>query len=228
MYPEFLAVGFDQQPGEISDVIFDQELVGEEDCGDGYQLCAAYVDPSGARISVGLRDSKPYLHAGVSGPVSGAGEVTRLSDTTARVDLGDAMVLANVELPANYPSNEPKSAPEIRLSAVGVEGIRVYPSEEAYVAEEDSAAVGQLISPGLISLQGTAQQPNAIAFLSGRCREAELRTNTLTGKSFWYLLVDTKVPLAVALPEGVKPVPAVGSVVVGQVLVYASEMSSPA
>ncbi|GAB2501410.1 hypothetical protein CATRI_02125 [Corynebacterium atrinae] len=228
MYPEFLAVGFDQQPGEISDLVFDQELMGEEDCGDGYQLCAVYVDPSGARISVGLRDSKPYLHAGVSGPVSEAAEVTRLSDTTARVDMGDAMVLANVEFPAKYASDEPHHAQELRLSAVGVEDLRVYPTEEAYLAEDDSAAVGQLISPGLISLQGGVQQPNAVAFLSGRCRQVELRANALTGKSFWYLLIDTKVPIAVALPEGVKPAPAVGSVVAGTVLLYASEMSSPA
>ena len=138
--------------------------VGVEDVG-GFDLLAAYTDPSGARLTMLSRDGEMDTMASLVAPTTHAAEVRRYRSTVALVELMEggsplsqlavsgasggvhgkrvARFLANADDPVEYPlcaePGDDTSAfvQHLRVGAVANGFIRVHDSEEAYGASEE-------------------------------------------------------------------------------------------
>ena len=138
--------------------------VGVEDVG-GFDLLAAYSDPSGARLAMLSRDGEMDTMASLVAPTTHAAEVRRYRPTVALVELVEggsplsqlavsgasggvhgkrvARFLANADDPVEYPlcaePGDDTSAfvQHLRVGAVANGFIRVHDSEEAYGASEE-------------------------------------------------------------------------------------------
>jgi hypothetical protein len=98
--------------------------------------------------------------------------------------------------------------------------ISAFDSPEAYMASqthEVKFASQSFIPSGLFNLEGDDRPPRAEAIFAGHVRESERRTNRLTGKDFFWCLVDTLGGSfdVVIDPELLTDLPKVGGVIHG-------------
>lgn len=231
------SLGFD---ADTLDTLVDSAVragvTGVEEVG-GFDLLAAYTDPSGARLALLGREGRIETMASLVAPTTHRAHVLRLTPTVARVDLVDAdgqrlaRFLADVDDPVEYPLTEPPATVEhLRVGAVANGYIRVYDSEEAYGASEEGAigtsgqvqfAAGHLISPWLMELNAGRARPEEVspaAEMTMVVQRVDRRTNELTGVDWWRVMGSVGVDLTLSLPCDLPHEPHPGSVLSGRVV----------
>lgn len=221
--PQLHAVGFDfPSLDALVKASFDAGVRGIE-TAPGYDLIGTYSDPSGARILYLKRSGQTVsTTAGLSSSVRHRAQVVRFTDQLARVaiynaDDGelDAQFLALVDDPVAYPLadlSDPQQfavVEDLQLAALAldVQVFRNVPAFEESPAAQPTATVrvpaDALISPSLMALQSGAIQPAEATptLLMGIVVESvETRRNELSGVEFQYVVGESAVQIAAAVP----------------------------
>ena len=106
----------------------------------------------------------------------------------------------------------------------------VYASEDEYKqaqSEHDGLTLDakHLKSPWLLALHSgdaTGDEASSVAMFAAVVQSAQLRTNELTGREFWYVLGESVVPMAIALPAETAQNLHPGAVIAGAFIIVAS------
>ena len=221
--PQLHAVGFDfPSLDDLVKAAFAAGVRGIE-TAPGFDLVGTYSDPSGARVVFIKRSGESVATAaGLSSTVTHRAQVVRLTDQLARIavynaDDGelDAQFLALVDDPVAYPPQEPGgdtkyvAVENLQLAALALD-VKVF--DNVAVFEESPAAqptaqvripADALISPGLMALEaGSIQIAEASpTLLMGIIVESvEVRKNELSGQEFQYVVGESAVKIAAAIP----------------------------
>lgn len=233
MEPDLIAIGIEADTAQVREWMVGRNVpLIDEPSGVSWGI---YEAPSGAKIAFGRgADGTEYTDAGLASPYAYRAQGYRVSDNLAYFDLMEEQAgignrfLAYVDNPSLLTLDKPTQV-IISPAALGAEAA-VYDSKESYKqAQAEHNAVGlntrHLKSPWLLALQAgeaTGEEASSVAMFAAVVQNAELRTNELTGQKFWYLLVESVVPMAVAIPaeaaEHVNP----GSVIAGAFIIVAS------
>ncbi|OFU55394.1 hypothetical protein [Corynebacterium sp. HMSC11E11] len=242
----FEAVGFAATPAETDDALENAPTRFLRNHPDHDPLLA-YPDPSGFTVAnFGLGDGRSdfSLTASVPGAdhATVAADVFQVAPGMAHVDvLDDAdqlalRLLAMVDDPHMYPVyplrevGEPAHVEQLHLGAIAVD-VNVFASIDDWSAtagRDDADPLNGprfLICPWLFALydgSATADEANSSALFRGICRDVETVTNELTGNPYYRAIVDSAVPMVVALPAATDPAPEPGSVIDGRVVLTAT------
>jgi len=133
-----------------------------------------------------------------------------------------------VDNPTALTLTEPNKV-TVRPAALGAEVV-VYASEDEYQqaqSEHDGLTLDakHLKSPWLLALHSgdaTGDEASSVAMFAAVVQSAQLRTNELTGREFWYVLGESVVPMAIALPAETAQNLHPGAVIAGAFIIVAS------
>ncbi|PFG27307.1 Uncharacterised protein [Corynebacterium renale] len=209
-----------------------------EDPVAGIARWAIYPDPSGANMGYFITaDGTPASTFSLRSPYAVTAMATPLGVGIVEAELLDnegetiTKILVGVDDPMYFST---AGIAELRIGALADE-VRVFDTVDEWRATQKPAVLddgqevyigpGFIASPWLFELAGNSSaidDANPIAVLNGECSAVELRTNKLTGKSWYYVEIDCGFPLSVALPGNVSPAPHVGSVIDGSAFLTAS------
>lgn len=175
-------------------------------------------------------------------PTAVRAEVFQVAPGVAHVDVLDddgrlaLRLLAMVDDPHMYPVypllavGEPAHIDQLHVGAIAVD-VEVFASVDDWEAAVDSDGTDPLhgpmflICPWLFALydgSATAGEANSAAMFRGICREVELVTNELSGRTWYRVIADSAVPVVLALPGDTSPAPVPGSVIDGRVVLTAT------
>ncbi len=235
--PEYQTLGFDtDDPTKLLSAAVATGHVRGLQKVPGFDLLAAFTDPSGARLSVVRRKgSEVTTMPALASAEHQRATVHRVGERLARVTLlpaeGESIeLLMLVDDPTQYPERKPGDDGTVALIAqlfVGAICVRadVYADEDDFRArrpEEDAIWSSRTLASTSIVAEGILppEQLSPRALVGMTVESAWRRTNELTGKPFWYGVGRSVVPLAFAMPAHFDLQP--GNVVLGTFTLTAS------
>ena len=230
--PDLHAIGIDESVAETRERLAGRNVpVIDDPAGASWGV---YTDPSGAKVAFGrAEDGTEYTDANLESPHAYPAQGYRVSHNLAHFDLlesGDreGRFLAYVDNPTALTLTEPNKV-TVRPAALGAEVV-VYASEDEYKqaqSEHDGLTLDakHLKSPWLLALHSgdaTGDEASSVAMFAAVVQSAQLRTNELTGREFWYVLGESVVPMAIALPAETAQNLHPGAVIAGAFIIVAS------
>lgn len=230
--PDLHAIGIDESVTETRERLVGRNVpVIDDPTGASWGV---YTDPSGAKVAFGRAgDGTEYTDANLESPHAYPAQGYRVSHNLAHFDLlegGDreGRFLAYVDNPTALTLTEPNKV-TVRPAALGAEVV-VYASEDEYKqaqSEHDGLTLDakHLKSPWLLALHSgdaTGDEASSVAMFAAVVQSAQLRTNELTGREFWYVLGESVVPMAIALPAETAQNLHPGAVIAGAFIIVAS------
>lgn len=231
MEPDLYAIGINDDPALVRERLEKTRVPVVTDTTGAVR--GIYTDPSGAKVAFGTVKGTEYFDAGLESPYAYRALGYRVSHSLAHLDVyrqgGEfaGRFLAYVDNPSVLELNTPAEL-TVRPAALGAE-VAVYESEAAYEqdqVEHDGLKLDarHLKSPWLLALHGgeaSGQEATSVAMFAAVVESAQLRTNELTGEKFWYVLGESMVPMAIALPAEAAAEIKPGSVIAGAFIIVA-------
>ncbi len=237
--PELRSLGMDVPLGDVARITQTAKQVQMGGPG-GKGATALTIDPSGVILSWPAGGDDWFLHGALMNKDIQMAFAHRVGTHHADVTMVDenlteiAHFIAQIDDPGAFSPSRPAMGDAadligVRVSAVALDAlidpITTDPAQSGTPESPDTPRLWTLESLG--TSRGGAARPSyrpAEARITCRCRRADPRTNELTGQQFWAIEADGVIPLLLALPSDISPMPTAGDMISGRFIMTVSTM----
>lgn len=239
-HPELRSLGMDIRLSEMVELTrHSPQVLGRG--ADGKGITALTTDPSGVILSWPVSGDGWFFHGALMGPeifmayagrmaFSPLAEVTIVNENYEELTSFTALADDPGAFPHRGGLPHPDELLGLRVSALAmtatVEPHAPEPAKEPMDWEVLTANTRWTLEPRRphASPHKVTNTQRCTVAITCRCTSAELRTNQLTRKQFWYVLTECVVPLVIALPSDIDPPPTPGATIAGDFVMTASTM----